>query len=182
MSAKRSFGASGRKKRQQDRRRYSKYWKNSRASKVFRTSSQRGKKHSFQKYVDIFRFERKLCFFYHFCVAGICALVVLKLKVHGVRTELDWCARLWHVLFFRVPSHRVIKTLAQNMTRQPEKLHDSEVQLQRTMPGPCWTNRSVEKSWRCRFSTAHCNAYIVCCGTTLCSSCHMFVFDLCIGT
>ena len=46
-------------------------------------------KHSFQKYVDIFRFERKRCFFQHFCVAGICALVVLKLMVHDVRTELD---------------------------------------------------------------------------------------------
>ena len=48
---------------------------------------------------------------------------------HGARTELD------HVLGCRVPRHRFLKIVAQHMTRQPEKLHDSEVQLQRAMPG-----------------------------------------------
>ena len=48
------------------------------------------------------------------------------------------------------------------MTRQPEKLHDSEVQMPRTMPGPWVTNGQVGKRWRCRFSTAQYNAYGVC--------------------
>ena len=44
------------------------------------------------------------------------------------------------------------------MTRQPKTLHDSEVQMLRTMSGPCGTNGQVGKSWRYRFSTAQCNA------------------------
>ena len=75
--------------------------------------------------------------------------------------------------------HRAGRTVALNMTRQPKTLHDSEVQMPRTMSGPCGTNGQVGKSWRCRFSTAQCDACGVCCGTTLGSSCHMFVFDLC---
>ena len=44
------------------------------------------------------------------------------------------------------------------MTRQLRTIHYSEVQMPRTMSGPCGTNGQVGKSLRCRFSTAQCNA------------------------
>ena len=39
------------REKQRNRTRYSKYWKNSKESIAFRRSNQRGRKHSFQKYV-----------------------------------------------------------------------------------------------------------------------------------
>ena len=39
--------------------------------------------------------------------------------------------------------HRVIKTVALKVPRQPKTLHDSEVQMPRTMPGPYETNGQV---------------------------------------
>ena len=74
----------------------------------------------------------------------------------------------------RVPPHHVLKTVAKNMTRQPEKLHDSEVQMPRTMPGPCWTNTQVEKSWRCRLPTAIA-VLLVCVGQRRCAGSDVFL-------
>ena len=54
--------------------------------------------------------------------------------------------------------HRAGRIVALNMTQQHRTLHDSEVQMPRTMSGPCGTNGQVGKSWRYRFSTAQSNA------------------------
>ena len=62
--------------------------KNSKESGVFRTSNQRGK-NTLSKNTLTSSGLKENAVFYYFCVAGICALVVLKLKLHGVRKELD---------------------------------------------------------------------------------------------
>ena len=56
---------------------------------------------------------------------------------HGSRISLCSLSLSPLTLACRVPPHHALKTVAKNMTRQPEK--------PRTMPGPCWTNRQVEK-------------------------------------
>ena len=65
------------------------FFRKKRNSKESRVSNQRGRNTHPKDTLISSGMKENVVFFKHFCVAGICALVVLKLMVHDVSTELD---------------------------------------------------------------------------------------------